>query len=169
MRKIFLVLLVILVTSIFLNGCNKENAIVGEAFNIGNYESAFGKDCSLKYGSCVISENCATYSDSSLGDNGHCDCVNGCCDCSEGSVSVTKPEEVITNCKIACGENMVDVCGHSAAQNIIEFTWCYKSCIQYIPFNGCKGIDLSCTPACWNAYELVCGPDFYDACINACD
>lgn len=123
--------------------------------------------------SCISSDTCPQYQDSSLGDNGYCECVAGCCDCSQGAVVVEEPidtPEEIAQCKLDCGENMVEVCTGQNSQTLTNFLFCYRSCVTFIPFVGCKGFNYgSCGSSCFESYQERCSSDAYDECIASCD
>ncbi len=76
--------------------------------------------------------------------------------------------EKMYECKIDCGDSMLDDCANNYSLNTFyDFLQCEGSCI-HLTFIGC-GQELDCQGECLNSYLRNCKPSVYDECKNNCD
>lgn len=93
----------------------------------------------------------------------------------DGTTQVARPQGAssgcntkLYQCKIECGENIINNCNKYSAPKLYDLINCRGDCVKYVIFYGCS-MEAGCDEPCWDDYEAACSPQTYQTCINNCE
>lgn len=72
------------------------------------------------------------------------------------------------NCKIGCGNNIINNCNDSSGSNLNKLNICLQSCLSLNGLNGCV-VDKDCENYCFEKYNYNCQPEVYSQCVANCE